>query len=156
MSRTFFSPQEVNWFLAYVKVQMSNRFNMLDPRAASAAGLMREQMVFVMENYTALAAFNKQYDAAFPDSKLLAEAKALDEAYASAADNPAEAYNRDLLALVQALRDMVQCFDVSDCPDHTEYQTWLDAKAALEQFEPWLEQDEDPRSMGWVDDKGRP
>jgi hypothetical protein len=27
---------------------------------------------------------------------------------------------------------------------------------ALEQFEPWLEEDNDPRSMGWVNDKGLP
>lgn len=88
------------------------------------------------------------------DEQLLAEAKALDEAYASAGEG--YSYDHDLLAVVQALRDMVQCFDVSDAPDHTDHEIWVAAKAALEQFEPWLEQDEDPRSMGWVDDKGRP
>ena len=102
-----------------------------------------------------IAEHDRQYDEAFPDSdKLLAEVKALDEAYASAGE--AEAYDRDLLAVVQALRDMVQCFDLSDAPQHNDLEIWVAAKAALEQFEPWLEQDEDPRSMGWVDDKGRP
>lgn len=100
-----------------------------------------------------IAEHDRQYDEAFPDSdKLLAEVKALDEAYASA--DEAEAY--DLLAVVQTLRDIVQCFDLSDASQHNDLEIWVAVKAALEQLEPWLEQDEDPRSIGWVDDKKRP
>lgn len=51
-----FSAQELKNFRAYVKVQKSNRYNMLDARAAQAAGLTRGEMVFVMDNYDALEA----------------------------------------------------------------------------------------------------
>lgn len=67
MSRPF-TGAEVNAFLAYVKVQKSSRFNMLDPGAAIAAGLSREQMVFVMDNYEALETFNREYNETYPDS----------------------------------------------------------------------------------------
>jgi len=81
-------------------------------------------------------------------AQLLTEVKELDEAYASAC-GPAEAYDRDLVALVNAVREALK---------DRVILTWggEELKAALEQFEPWLEQDEDPRSMGWVDDRGRP
>lgn len=55
MNTLTFTPKQLADFEAYVRVQKSNRFNMLDPRAAVQAGLSRDQMVFVMENYKALA-----------------------------------------------------------------------------------------------------
>lgn len=51
-----FTAQELKNFRAYVKVQRSQRFNMLDPRAAQAAGLTREEVVFIIANYAALEA----------------------------------------------------------------------------------------------------
>lgn len=86
------------------------------------------------------------------DAQLLADAEAFDEAYANVM--PAEQYNRDLLALVKAARAAVKL-----------HEAWAiksdevkDLVAALEQFEPWLDQEDenDYRGMGWVDDKGRP
>ena len=83
-------------------------------------------------------------------SKVLAETNELDASFVAAAEMPAEAFNKDLLALVEAVRDVVNQAVNEACPEIVELA------AALEQFEPWLEQDEDPRSMGWVDDRGRP
>ena len=76
------------------------------------------------------------------DAQLLADAEAFDEAYANVM--PAEQYSRDLLTLVKAARQVAEDFDLR----------YL--MAAVEQFEPWLEPEESPRDMGWVDDKGRP
>lgn len=96
------------------------------------------------------------------DEQLLAESYALDAAYAEAAafdeKMQAEAYEKDLRAVVQALWDMVDCFDLSDSPEHNDYATWVGAKTAIERFEPWLDgaEEDDPRTMGWVDDRGRP
>lgn len=61
----------------------------------------------------------------------------------------AESYQRDLLRLVQAARDVA-----GRGPHHLVHEV----QAALEQFEPWLEQDgqDDARAMGWVDSQGRP
>ena len=59
----------------------------------------------------------------------------------------AEQYTADLLALVQACRAIGRTSQIT--------REIEQMKAALDKFEPWLEQD-DPRSMGWVDDKGRP
>lgn len=42
--------------------------------------------------------------------------------------------NADRTRLVKALRDMVECFDVSDSPDHNDYDTWLEAKALYEEL----------------------
>lgn len=81
--------------------------------------------------------------------QVLAECAALDEAYASAGE--AEGYDRDLLALMAAAEEVTAKY----APTHG--CTAINRlRAALEQFQPWLEQDDDPRSMGWVDDKGRP
>jgi hypothetical protein len=88
-------------------------------------------------------------------AQLLAEAKALDDAYASAADGPAEAYNRDLLALVVAARTVTNAQHFASPEGKKEAMSYL--VKALDQFEPWLdEQTDDPRANGWVDDKGRP
>lgn len=61
----------------------------------------------------------------------------------------AESYQRDLLRLVQAARDVA-----GRAPHHLVHEL----QAALEQLEPWLEQDaqDDARAMGWVDSQGRP
>lgn len=88
------------------------------------------------------------------DECLLEDAKELDEAYASV--DSGEAYDRDLMSLVQAVRVLV---NLHDNPMHVQdrvREPLATLSAALDQFEPWLEQDDDPRSMGWVDDKGRP
>lgn len=50
-----FSKSQLLDFAAFVRVQKSGRFNMYDPRAAKAAGLVRAQMVFCMEHYEELA-----------------------------------------------------------------------------------------------------
>lgn len=82
------------------------------------------------------------------DECLLAESKALDDAYADAGNSPAEAYNRDLLALVQAARDIA----ANPAPMNVDAML-----KALEQFEPWLEeQTDDPVANGWVGKDGRP
>lgn len=83
------------------------------------------------------------------DAQRLSDAQALDEAYASATGS-AEAFDRDLLALVNAAHDVVSQTLNEACPEIVAL------KDALEQFEPWLDGDEDPRSMGWVDDRGLP
>lgn len=65
--------------------------------------------------------------------------------YLAGTDKAAQ-YDHDLIDLVTAARAVVNAG-----PD-----LYPDLAAALDQFEPWLEEDDDPRSMGWVDDKGRP
>jgi len=77
-------------------------------------------------------------------AEVMKKDKELSEAYACADDSPGERYDKDLIALVNAARQVAEDFDLRHL------------REAVEQFEPWLEQDEDPRSMGWVDDKGRP
>ena len=57
----------------------------------------------------------------------------------------------DLLALVRAARALVD-----SRPIELGDPQLLALAAALEQFEPWLEQDETPQSMGWVGKDGRP
>ena len=79
----------------------------------------------------------KQYDEAFPDG-------------APAPEYPEpsmqELFDADLVALVKAVRKVV-----SGHPDSISALT-----EALDQFEPWLDNDNDPRSMGWVNDRGLP
>lgn len=89
------------------------------------------------------------------DEQRLAEAKELDAAYASATGQ-AEAYDRDLLALVVAALNLLE-HRKKDFLDNS-VKPYSDLAEALVQFEPWLEQEDenDPRAMGWVDDKGRP
>ena len=49
-----FTSQDLKNFKKYVKVQESGKYNMFDPRARAAAGLDRDEFLFVMENYSAL------------------------------------------------------------------------------------------------------
>lgn len=49
-----FTEVQLRQFRRYVKVQRSNRYNMLTPQAAQAAGLTREEMFFIMDNYDEL------------------------------------------------------------------------------------------------------
>lgn len=58
MTTAPFTVDQLAKFQRYVKVQRSNRFNMLDPRAAQAAQLTRDEMVFIMDNYEALERAN--------------------------------------------------------------------------------------------------
>lgn len=76
--------------------------------------------------------------------------KEIEEGYAHMSE--AEAFDHDLLALVAAARAVGTLLWKRE--DDSEEAKAL--REALEQFEPWLDQDEDPRSMGWVDDRGRP
>ena len=91
------------------------------------------------------------------EAKLLAESQTIDDAYANLGG--AEAFECDMRALVYVAKMVINSADNTGCSDDL---TVVSAKAiedlekALEQFEPWLEQDNDPRSMGWVDGKGRP
>jgi len=85
------------------------------------------------------------------DEAILAQAKALDEAYASAT-GPAEAFDKDLVAMYHAARALVNA-----CKrDGIRKLETSEAEEALDQFEPWFENDNDPRSMGWVNSKGLP
>lgn len=47
--------QQLKNFAAYVEVQKSGEYNMLDPRARMAAGLSREEFIFCITNYDLLA-----------------------------------------------------------------------------------------------------
>ena len=84
------------------------------------------------------------------DAYLLEQAKELDRQYQEAF-GPADAYDHDLRAFVAAARRLVDAADPS-----LIMGAMFELETALEQFELWLEEDDDPRSMGWVDDKGRP
>jgi hypothetical protein len=90
------------------------------------------------------------------DEAILAQAQALDEAYASET-GPAEQFNKELVAVVHAARALVNYCRRANIVigehgnDHTKA---LDE--ALDNFEPWLEEDNDPASMGWVGKDGRP
>lgn len=62
---TEFTPEQIRWYRAFVRVQRSGKHNMVSRAARDAAGLTDEQMKFVMRNYEALgAASNKAQDAA--------------------------------------------------------------------------------------------
>lgn len=84
------------------------------------------------------------------DEELLAEARMLDKLYAEAeqacSDGRAEAYDKDLRALVSAARRVADGFSY---PGAGKDATAL--KAALDAFEPWLdsEDSQDPRENGW-------
>ena len=89
------------------------------------------------------------------DAKPLADANALDEAYAGTM--PAEQYNADLLALVATARALVAHCEVNHIAIRSPSKNHLnDLTDALEQFEPWLDVEETPQQMGWVDSQGRP
>lgn len=63
----------------------------------------------------------------------------------------AEQFDADLVALVRAAREVVSWTDL------LAFEKVRDLEVALDQFEPWLDQDgDDPRANGCVDDKGRP
>ena len=49
-----FTTEQLLHFEAYEQVRESGKYNMFDPRAKQAAGLTRDQHIFVMENYNAL------------------------------------------------------------------------------------------------------
>ena len=55
---TAFTPEQIDNFRAYVRVQKSNLFNMLTHanRAMNAASLVKEEYFFVINNYDALSA----------------------------------------------------------------------------------------------------
>lgn len=52
-----FTPKQARDFRAYVRVQKSGRYNMLDPQARKATGLSQEEFVFVLNNYGELSNF---------------------------------------------------------------------------------------------------
>lgn len=49
-----FTPQQLQHWVKYEKVRASGRFNMFDPRAISATGLVKEDFLFVMQNFDEL------------------------------------------------------------------------------------------------------
>jgi hypothetical protein len=60
---------------------------------------------------------------------------------------PGESFESDVAALTRAIRKYLDA-ELRSAP-------LVELFAALENVEAWYE-DDDPRSMGWVDDKGRP
>jgi len=62
-----------------------------------------------------------------------------------------ESFESDLLVLVRAARKVSDSFTYPGAGKDA-----IALRNALDQFEPWLDNDQDPRSMGWVDSKGRP
>lgn len=51
---TLFTKTQLKHYAAYERVRQSGQYNMWDPHARLAAGLTKEDYVFVMENFTAL------------------------------------------------------------------------------------------------------
>lgn len=66
------------------------------------------------------------------------------------------AYDNDLKALIVAAQQVLHTnsnpFQVQD----KNKEPLQKLREALDKFLPWLEEGEDPRRDGWVDDKGRP
>ena len=92
--------------------------------------------------------YDADYDAAFPDTAT---------SYAEyPPPSPQELFDADLVALVKSLNKLVALDAAIIFRTEQAHTAWWRMKKDLEQFEPWLETDNDPRSMGWVDDKGRP
>lgn len=52
---TTFTPQQLSNFKRYLDIQKRGRYNMFDPRARQLTGLERDDYIFVMDNYEALA-----------------------------------------------------------------------------------------------------
>jgi hypothetical protein len=65
----------------------------------------------------------------------------------------AEDFEADVLALVRAAREVAQY--ASDADSFHLKEAIRVLGEATENVDAWYE-DDDPRSMGWVDDKGRP
>jgi len=55
-----FTNQQLKNFAKYVRVQLSGRYNMFDPRARAAAGMSEDEYIFVMENYDKLKEASKK------------------------------------------------------------------------------------------------
>ena len=55
-----FTNQQLQNFKKYVRVQLSGRYNMFDPRARAATGMDEDEYVFVMENYDKLKEASKK------------------------------------------------------------------------------------------------
>lgn len=58
-----FTDQQLHDFKAYVRVQDSNRYNMLDPAALRATGLDKASYLFVLKNYSDLFDASKAKEA---------------------------------------------------------------------------------------------
>jgi len=56
MKNSKFTQEQLDNFAAYVRVQQTNRWNMLDPRARQSAGMSREDWLFCIEHYEELEA----------------------------------------------------------------------------------------------------
>ena len=57
-----FTEQQRKNFAKYVRVQISGRYSMFDPRARAATGMDEDEYLFVMENYDALKEASKKKD----------------------------------------------------------------------------------------------
>lgn len=151
-----FTPEQLANFRIYEQVRKSGDYNMYARQAREDTGLSSAEYVFVQKHYAALFLANQEQEKEVTvfsdksDEQLLAESYALDRLYADAeqacSDGRAEAYDKDLRALVDAARGVAEDFDLR----------YL--REAVERFEPWLEEEDsqDPRENGWVDDRGRP
>jgi hypothetical protein len=49
-----FTKQQMQQFDEFVRVQKSGRFNMMTPQAGAAAGLSKEDHLFILRNYDAM------------------------------------------------------------------------------------------------------
>ena len=50
-----FTPQQIAHWKAFERVRKSGKYNMFDPKARAATGLERDDFLFVMKNFEALA-----------------------------------------------------------------------------------------------------
>ena len=58
--KTKFSVAQLSDWKSYEEVRLDGAYNMFDPRAREAAGLSRDEYLFVMQNYSELKeAFEK-------------------------------------------------------------------------------------------------
>lgn len=53
MSQTF-TPAQMKQFMAFWKVRKAGRYNMASPQAADAAGLDKEEHIFILKNFMAM------------------------------------------------------------------------------------------------------
>jgi hypothetical protein len=73
-----------------------------------------------------------------------------------------ELFDADMMALVRAVnryisarRTLVRRGNTPSEQAHVE-RAFEALSAAADQADPWFDDNDDPRSMGWVDDRGRP
>lgn len=88
-----------------------------------------------------------EYDAAFPDGMPPDSDPGL---------GMAESFDADVRGMFNALKVLTTAPAILAFLQANDPKALKQAADAVEQFEPWLDHNDDPRSMGWVDDRGRP